>query len=295
MELLLQLFLNGLAKGSLYAIIGLGFGLIYITARVLHIAHGAVYTAGAYLIFSFFILLKWPFYLSILLSLFGVILLGILMELFVYRPFYRKNAPLVTSFISSLGLYILLQNLIALIYGNQVQILTTEPQKTFHLGSIIVSRIQIIEIALFILIAALFYCIFSFTRIGKSLKALSNNSLLAEVVGINIKSQRLKVFAVGSFLAGLGAILSAYDTGLEPTMGLPILLVAIVAVIVGGSSVFEGALLGGIIIGVLEALSIWKLPARWESVVVFLVLVFFLLFKPEGLLGIRRRLEELKT
>jgi branched-chain amino acid transport system permease protein len=272
----------------------LGFGLIYNATKVFHIAHGVVYTAAAYLIYSTFILLKWPLYLSIPLSLMGVIFLGILMELFIYRPLQRKKAPLITFFISSLGLYILLQNLIALIYGNEIQVLTTEPEMTFQLGSIIMTRIQLLQIVSFLFIAIIFYLVFSFTKFGKSLKALSNNPLLTEVIGINIDSLRLKVFAIGSLLAGLGAILSAFDTGLEPTMGLPIILVAIVAVIIGGSSVFEGALLGGILIGLLQALTIWQFSARWESVVVFLVLIIFLLFKPEGLLGVKRRLEEVK-
>jgi len=294
MNLILQFLFNGLATGALYAIVALGFGLIYNTTKIFHIAHGAVYTIAASLLLSAFILLKLPLYLSILIALFGTAFFGILIEIFVYKPFYKKNAPPVTSFISSLGLYIVLQNLIALIYGNQVQVLITEPEKTFQLGSIIISRIQLLEITAFLIISILFCLIISFTRFGKSLKALSDNPLLAEVVGIDIDSSRLKIFAIGSLLAGLGAILSALDTGIEPTMGLSIVMIAIVAVIIGGSSVFEGALVGGILLGILQALSIFQLSARWQNTVVFIALIIFLLFKPEGILGVRRRLEEIK-
>jgi len=294
MYLILQLFFNGIAIGALYGIVALGFGLIYNMTKVLNIAHGIVYTAGAYLIFSTLILLKLPLYLSITISLIGVILLGTLMEVFVYKPLYKKNAPLITSFISSIGLYIIIQNVIALIYGNQVQVLTTKPEKTFHLGKIIMTQIQLIEIIVFILVGVLFYLTVTFTKFGKSIKATSNNPILAEVLGLNIVGLRLKVFAIGSVLAGLGGVFSALDTGLEPTMGMAIILAAIVAVIIGGSSVFSGALLGGVLLGVLQALSIWKLPAKWESVVVFLVLILFLFFRPEGILGVKKRLEEVK-
>ena len=293
-NLILQFLFNGLATGALYAIVALGFSLIYNTTKIFHIAHGALYTIAAYLLFSAFILLKLPLFLSILITLFGTALFGILIEIFVYRPFYKKNAPSVTSFISSLGLYIVLQNLIALIYGNQVQVLISEPEKTFQLGNIIISRIQLLEITTFLIISILFYLIISFTKFGKSLKALSDNSLLAEVIGIDIDSIRLKVFAIGSMLAAISAILSALDTGIEPTMGLPIVMIAIVSVIIGGSSVFEGALVGGILLGILQALSIFIFSARWQNTVVFIALIIFLLFKPEGILGVRKRLEEIK-
>jgi len=295
MELVLQLILNGIAIGAVYSMVALGFSLIYNATKVLHIAHGAIYTISAYLIFLTFTQFKLPLFISIPLSLIGVILLGIFMEVLIYKPLWRKNAPLITSFISSLGLYIFLQNLIALIYGNQIQVLTTEPQKPFYLGNIIISNIQLFEIITFIFIAIIFYLIFSFTKFGKLLKALSDNPLLTEVLGIDIDSLRIKTFAIGSLLAGIGGILSAFDTGLEPTMGLPIILSSITAVIVGGVNVFEGALLGGILVGILEALTIWKFSARWQSVAVFLILIIFLLFKPEGLLGTKRKLEEVRV
>lgn len=101
MDLILQLLFNGIAIGALYGIVALGLGLIYNVTKVFHIAHGIVYTAGAYLIFSTLILIKWPLYLSIIISVIGVMLLGILIEFFVYKPLFRKNAPLITSFISS--------------------------------------------------------------------------------------------------------------------------------------------------------------------------------------------------
>lgn len=288
----LQFIINGIARGSLYGLVAVGFSLIYNQGRVLHIAHAAIYTACAYLFYTTFTLLHLPFWLSLFISLLGTVILGILSELFVYRPLDRKNAPPAASFISSLGLYILLQNVIALIYGNQLQVLTTEPDKIYHFGEIMVGRIQIIEICASILLGAIFFLFLSSTKFGKSLKALGDNPLLATAIGMNIDTLRLAVFAIGSLFAGAASILSAFDTGLDPSMGMPVILTTLVAVIVGGVSVLGGAFLGGILVGLLQSIIIWQFSARWDSVLLLGILVIFLLFKPQGLLGVRRRVEE---
>jgi branched-chain amino acid transport system permease protein len=250
MNLALQLLLNGIAMGALYSIVALGFGLIYNTTHIFHIAHGVIYTVAGYILFSSLVQLHLPLPLAVAMSLTCASAFGVLMELLVYRPLYKKNASLTIPFISSLGVYIFFQNLIALLYGNQTKVLITEPEKTYSLGSLIISRIQLIEVFSALLIFILFYSLTNLTRFGKSLKAISNNPLLAEVVGIDIKKFRLGIFAVGSILAGAGAILSALDVGIDPNVGFPVVLVAIVSVIIGGAGVFEGAFLGGLLIGV---------------------------------------------
>lgn len=295
MDLALQLLFNGIAMGALYSIVALGFGLIYNTTHIFHLAHGVIYTTTGYILFSTFTHLHLPLALSIALSLLGASAFGVLMELLIYGPLNKKNAPLIIPFISSLGIYIFFQNLIALLYGNQTKVLVAEPERTYALGSVIISRIQLIEIFAALLIFILFYSLTNLTRFGKSLKAISNNPLLAETVGMNIKDSRLTIFAVGSMLAGTGAIFSALDVGIDPNMGFPIVLVAIVSVIIGGVGVFEGAFLGGLIIGVLQALSIWQFSAQWQNTVVFLILIIFLLFRPQGLLSRKQRLEEVKA
>lgn len=295
MSLFLQLLFNGIAIGSLYAIVAIGYGLIYNTIRIFHIAHGVIYTSTGYLLFTAFVNWHFPMYLSILLGLVGASVFGIIIELLIYRPLYKRNAPPIISFISSLGVYIFFQNLIALIYGNQTQVLVSEPEKTYKLGSIIISRIQLIDIFSVVIIFIIFYLATAYTRFGKSLKAISDNPLLAEVIGIDVKRFRIGIFAIGSQLAGLGSVLAALDVGIDPNAGLPVVLVAVVSVIIGGIGIFEGALLGGLLIGVLQAFSIWVFPARWENTVLFLILIAFLLFKPEGMLGLKRRLEETKA
>lgn len=130
------------------------------------------------------------------------------------------------------------------------------------------------------------------TRFGKALRGLSNNALLAEVVGIDVRGIRIIAFGTGSFLAGIGAVLVSLDVGIDPNMGLSIFLLAVVAVIVGGVKTFTGAALGGLFLGIIQNMVIWKTSARWQDLVTFSILIMFLLFRPQGIMGKRRRLEE---
>lgn len=294
-QLLLQLLFNGVAIGGLYAVVALGFGLIYNTTRIFHIAHGIIFTAAGYMLLTTLADVKLPFWLAVVLSLSGSAILGILMELVVYRPLYTKNAPAAITFVSSLGIYIFLQNLIAMIYGSLPQPILTEVGNAYNVAGVSISSVQILEIAAFFAVFLLFLIATRYTRFGKSLKAISDNPVLAETIGINIKGLRIVIFAIGSILAGLGGIILASDVGVDPYVGMPLVLLAIVSVIIGGVGIFEGALAGGIIVGILQAMVIGHLDAKWQNTAVFIVLISFLLFKPEGLLGSRRRLAEVKA
>ena len=130
------------------------------------------------------------------------------------------------------------------------------------------------------------------SRWGKVIRAVRDDATLASVLGINLPGVRLSVFAVGSALAGLAAILSALDVGVDPYVGMPALLTAAVALIVGGVGTFEGPVLGAFLLGLLQSLVVWKISARWTDAITFAVLILFLLFRPAGLVGRRRRLEE---
>jgi branched-chain amino acid transport system permease protein len=292
--LLLQLAINGFATGAIYALVALGFSIIYNTTGVFHVAHGVVYTAASYLLFSTFVTLELPLSLSILLSLLGAVIFGVLIEALIYKPLYKKNAPSVITFVSSLGVYVFFQNLIALIFGNQTQILITKIGETYLLGTAIVSQTQLLQILVSAFVLLLFCFISRYTSFGKSIIAISDNTYLATVIGININRYRIEIFALGSLLAGLGAVLAALDLAIDPNVGFPVVLVAMVSVIIGGIGIIEGAFWGGILIGVAQSLSILQFSAKWQNTVVFLILVAFLLFRPQGLFGFKQRLEEVK-
>ena len=291
--MLIQLLVNGIISGCVYALVAMGFGLIYSSTGIFHFAHGIVYTAGAYLLYLFFNNLEIGILPSILLSLAGATLLGILIEMFIYSPLRKKQAAPAIYIISSLGVYIFLQNLIALIFGSEPKILFPGVGKTYHLGSIILSQTQILQAVAFVILFFVFYIFLTKTRWGKALRGLSNNPLLAEVVGIDVKKARIIAFGVGSFLAGVGAVVVSLDIGMDPHIGLSMFLVAAVAVIVGGVKTLAGAALGGLLLGIIQSLVIWAASARWQDMAVFAILIIFLLFRPQGIMGKRRRIEEI--
>lgn len=293
--MLWQLLANGFVNGCLFALTAFGFALIYNTTRIFHIAHGAIYTAAGYLCYIFLVQLGWGTPLAIIFALLLTALLGVLTELFVYAPLERRRASLLVALLSSLGLYIALVNLVAMLFGNETKVLRPGVEATYHFGSIILTRIQLAQVITALILLPSLLIFLRLTEWGKKIRALRDNPVLTEVVGVNTRIVRLFVFALGSALAGITAILSALDVGMDPHVGMPALLIAAVALIIGGVGTFEGAIVGAFLLGILQSLVIWQVSARWMDAVTFGLLIFFLLFRPQGLLGQRRRLEEATT
>jgi branched-chain amino acid transport system permease protein len=293
--MLLQVLANGFVNGCMYALMALGFALIYNTTKIFHVAHGAVYTAGAYACYVLLIQLGWPLVASVLGAVLLTALLGVLIELAVYAPLARREASLLVALLSSLGLYVALVNVIALLFGNETKVLRPGIEKTYHLGSVILTRIQAAEVVVAATLLPLLVLLLKGALWGKIIRAVRDHPTLASVMGINLGAVRIAVFALGSALAALAASLAALDVGMDPNVGMPALLVAAVALIVGGVGTFEGPVIGGFLLGVLQSLVVWRISARWMDAITFAILIVFLLFRPEGLAGCRRRLEETTT
>jgi branched-chain amino acid transport system permease protein len=287
-----QFIANGLCKGSVYALVALGFGLIYTTSGVFHLAHGAVYTFAAYALYSFLILLKIPIGAAIILTIFSAGIFGVAIEIFVYRPLAQKKASSAVLMISSLGVYIIAINLLAMLLGNETHLLRSGVEATISFGNVILTRLQIIQLLVSALTIVVYWLFLRFSPIGRICRAVADDPVLSLTLGIKVHSTRIVVFAIGSFLAAIGAVLIALDVGIDPNIGFPIVLVAAVACIIGGLHRFIAPAIGGISIGLIQNLVVWQTSAKWESAVTFALLISFLLFRPQGLLGIRQRLEE---
>lgn len=288
----LQIITDSLALGSVYALLALSFNLIYKTTRILHISHGAVYVASAYIFYVCKILLSLPFVISLVISLSVSLLLGIAYEVFLYYPLYRKKASLLLSFISSLGMYLFVINLVALIFGNEVIIIQKDPDTNYVIFDIILTKMQTIEILSFICIFPIFYFFLRTTNLGKSINALSNNPELAVVLGMNIRRIRVLVFSIGSILTAVSGILVSLDIGTDPNMGFSAVFIAIVAVVISGTDVIEGAILGAFLLAFIQNFTSWSLSARWQEAITFGILILFLLLRPQGLLSQKKRVEE---
>ena len=281
-----QLLLNGIIAGSIYSLIAIGFSLIYQTTRFFHFAHAAVYTFGAYFAYLFYTQLGFNQVIAFPLACICVACISIICEIMVYKPMRKRKATDLTLLLASLGLYTLLQNIISLIWGDDTKTMRTGEVVEGHeiLGARI-TDIQIIIIISSILLIAVIALMLSQMKVGKTLRALANDPELARLSGINADRYILFAFAIGSFLAAVASIMISFDTDMTPTMGFNALMMAVVAVIVGGINSLPGAALGGLLIGLAQNLGVAFLPSKCQDTIVFVVLIIFLLFKPYGILG----------
>jgi len=284
--MLIQFILNGIIAGSIYSLIAIGFTVIYRTVKFFHFAHGVVYTAAAYFAYTLIISLNLNFFLSFFLSIILAAILGISIDRLVYLPLRKKKASNLIFLLASFGIFIFLQNLIQLIYGAQILTIRTGPiEEGHHFLGAVITDIQIIIFFVSIILMILVWLFIKRTKLGKAMRAVSDDSTAANVVGINPEKTILASFAIGSALAGAAGILISFETNIEPTMGFAAILKGIIASIVGGIGSIPGAVLGGFFLGLAENLGIWKISAGWKDSIAFIILIIFLLIRPWGFLG----------
>jgi len=285
-----QFLLNGLITGILYSLSAIGFALVYNTTRIFHIAAAAIYVVAAYIFYLSFHslgLLLWP---SIIISLLVTALLSVVCELSVYRPLYKKQSSLNVVMISSIGVMTILVNVVAMIWGNETKVIDNSIQPVYTYGEIIITRPQMLQFAVGVLAITIFMLFLWFTRFGLKTKALSNDPTLFKVLGFNVNQTRVLVFGLsGAFLA-LGSCLTVYDIGMDPHIGMSLLINAMVAMIIGGIGRFSACIIGGILLGIMQSLVVYQFSANWQNAITFLVLLIFLFFRPQGLFGYKKRM-----
>jgi branched-chain amino acid transport system permease protein len=289
-----QLIINGIIAGSIYGLIAIGFTVIYRTVKFFHFAHGVVYTAGAYFAYTLIISLQLNFAFSFFLSVILAAILGVAIDKFVYYPLRQQNESNLIFLLASFGVFILLQNLVQLIYGAQILTIRTGPIKEGHhfLGAVI-TDIQILILAASIILMIFLWLFIQKTKLGKAMRAVADDPIAANVVGINPERIIRTSFAIGSALAGAAGILISFETNIEPTMGFSALLKGIIASIIGGIGSIPGAVLGGFFLGLAENLGIWKISAGWKDCIAFAILIIFLLIRPSGILGTKTEKEQM--
>ena len=281
-----QLLANGVIAGAIYSLVALGFALIYQATRFFHFAHGAVYTFGAYFAYLFAVQLGLDRIVAFPLACLATMVIGIGCEVAVYKPMRTKRATDLTLLIASLGLYIVLQNVISIAWGDDTKTMRTGVVVEGHefLGARI-TDIQITIIVTSIVLITLISLMLTRMRFGKALRALANDPELARLSGINSNQYIMYAFAIGSFLAAVASIMISFDTDMTPTMGFNALVKGVIAVIIGGMGSLPGAALGGLFLGLAENLGVYWLPSKWQDTIAFVILILFLLFRPYGILG----------
>ena len=283
---ILQFLVNGIVGGTIYALMAVGFAIVYNTSKIFHVAHGAVYTLAGYVLFLMGAKLGLPLIPAALLTVVVIAVIGGgFLELVAYRPLRRRGAGLATYMISSLGLFIFLQNLTAAVFGTETLVVRQGPLEAYDLGVVTLTSLHVVALAVSLLVFVGLQLFFTRSRLGKEMRALANNAQLALTVGIDVNRLHLYILTLGSALAALASVFVSLDVGVRPDTGFAIVLVAAVAVIVGGVGYLPGAAIGAFILGLAQNLAVIEISAAWQNTIAFTILILFLLFRPQGIFG----------
>ncbi len=281
-----QLLINALIASSIYILVAVSFSLIYQTTRFFHFAHAVVFTSGAYFTYMFYKLFHLPLFLAIPVAVAIAALLGCCMEILIYKPLRRNHASPMVLLLASLGLYIVLQNTISMVFGDDTKsIRSGVVREGLPVLGARITPIQIIIIVISVILIIAVALWLKKSKTGKSMRAVANDAELAKISGIDADMIVLRTFAVGSALAGVAGILVALDVDMTPTMGMNALMMGVVAVIIGGVGSIPGVALGALLLGFAQHLGVWKISSQWQDAIAFIILFVFLLFRPQGFLG----------
>ena len=287
MDIVGQIFLNIVIAGAIYSLVTLGFNLTYSTVRFFDLGYGALTAVGGYAVLYFYKSLSFGPLPSIVLGVFVAGALGLIIERIVYRPLRMRKATGAVLLIASLGVLTVVQALIAIVFSSQFQALSKDSgnEHIYALFGGVMTETQVVILAVAISIMLALGVVLRYTLFGKAVRAIADDEEVAQVVGINSGRITSIVFFIGAAIAGTAGIATGFDTGLQPTMGLALLLKGVIAVIIGGIGSVYGGVLGAFLLALIENLGAWQFAGEWKDAIAFAVLIVFLLFRPQGILG----------
>lgn len=289
MTTFIQQLINGLMLGSVYALLALGYTMVYGIIKLINFAHGDIYMLGAYFGYFFIKVLHLNFFIALILAMAVSAIIGVVIEYIAYRPL--RHSPRIAVLISALGISFLLGNGMTYLYGSDQR---SFPQaiKTvqYHFYGIQVSNIQLIIAVTSIVLMLLLTYIVKNTKMGRAMRAVSADPDAASLMGININHTISFIFAIGSALAAAGGVLiGLYYNSIDPLMGMTPGLKAFVAAVLGGIGIIPGAAVGGWLIGILETMVQATAFSDYKDAIVYAMLIVILLIKPTGILGKNKR------
>lgn len=285
MQIFMQQLINGLSLGSIYALLALGYTMIYGIIKIIHFAHGDVYMLGAF--FGYYTINVWHF--NFIMALFGSMifcaLVGMLIEFVAYRPL--RHSSRIAVLITAIGVSYFLENGMSVLFsGDTRDFPQVIKQVNYEWFGIRVTNIQLLIFATTIILMIVLQLIVKKTKMGRAMRAAAADPVAAELMGININGTISFVFAIGSAMAGAaGVLIGLYYNSIEPTMGMTPGIKAFVAAVVGGVGSIPGAAVGAVIIGCLESMMQAIGFSAFKDAAVYVVLIIVLLFLPAGLFG----------
>ena len=282
---ILQQALNGLAIGAVYTLIALGLTVVFGILGIAHFAHGSVAMLGGYLTFTLGERFGLPFFPAMALAMIGGAVAGMLIERLAYRPV--RDAPHINAFIIALGLTMMVEGGNLLMFGADQVVIQTPYRGVFNIGGIAVAELRLLVIATACVLIGVIALLISRTKTGKSIRAVAQNRHAAVLMGVNVSMVSLVVFAISSALGvSAGALVGAL-LAIAPGVGEGLAVKGFAVLILGGLGSIPGAIVGGLILGVSEAMAAGFISSAYKDVIAFMVMIVVLLFRPEGLLGKR--------
>lgn len=284
MSLVFSQLVNGLQLGSIYALVALGYSMVYGIILLLNFAHGDIIMVGAYTVYYSMTMFGFHPIVSVLLAVIISTLLGVTIEKVAYTPL--RSAPRLSLLITAIGISFLLENGAQLLFGADTKSMNVLITGSVQVGSTNLSLAAIVTIAVSVVAMIILTILVQKTKLGKAMRAVSEDMGAAQLMGISLNRTISFTFAVGSALAGIGSVLylCAYPQA-SPTMGSMLGLKAFVAAVLGGIGSIPGAMVGGFAIGLLEAMASAVGLSTWKDAVVFSILIIVLIVKPTGILG----------
>jgi len=286
----MQIILNGLINGLAIALLAFAFQMVYLPTRVFFIGLAGLYSMAPYLALAC-LNVGAPIEIGIFAAITSTSVLALIFEWANHAPLTRKNASNGAHLVSSLGLYTIVVQILAIIWGNDSKLLRAGLDYTTKIGDVFLTGSQILMACatiIFLIIGLIFLRIFD---IGLRLRALADNPTQFALFGYNVDIHRLTAFVIAGVLAAVSSLVTAYDIGFDPYSGLHKVFLAVVAVIVGGRNSFIGPIFGGLLLGFVRAQVSWYFSAGWQETVTFTIFAFFLLFLPQGLFGRQARID----
>jgi branched-chain amino acid transport system permease protein len=284
MTYVLQQFLNALQVGSIYALIALGYTMVYGILTMINFAHGDLFMVGAFFCFLAAVYLNLPFIPVLIISMIGVALLGVVIERFAYKPL--RQAPRVSAIITALGVGLFLENFTLALspYPQQVPQLLDNTNWTFF--GVSISSLQIFVIILSLLLMWILDLIVRRTMVGMAMRAISWDKTVAPLLGVPVNLIISITFAIGTGLGGAAGVMYglAYPV-IDPYMGIMVGWKAFISAVVGGIGNIRGAMIGGYILGAVEIMVVAFLPSTYRDFIAFVLLLVLLIFRPYGILG----------
>jgi len=288
--IVIQLFINGLIAGAIYSLVASGFSLIYSTCKFIHFAHGATVAFSAYILYFLFSGLGLNFWLSVILAIIFASAFGLLINATVYKELRKRKASSVILLIASFALLIFFESLILMLFGADVKTIGyIKVSKGLEFLGAIITPLQIVIVITSFILFILLFLFMKKAKIGKAMRAVADNKDVAEIVGISSEKIYNWSFIIGSAIAGVAAILVGLEQNLEPMMGTNLMIKGFTAAIIGGIGNVPGAILGSFLLGFAENFGIWYLPSGYKDAIAFVILFIFLLFRPQGILGIKSK------